>query len=288
MYKYKGKITEFRELPLGIKLIAIMGKKRTKKVLRLMIITTVMMVFMVSASAKEDDKTVSVFNYSNEDIVRVGKVEKVDIPESSDIEIAKIESVSKEVNSSNTIKISQEELDKQLEYQDKKEEDKTKKFELALKENDSETIEHDPELVSDKNIKITEKEIELIAMVVWGEAGNQSYEGKKAVASVVINRLTSGYYGKNVKELIYMGNGSQFNCVRGSKFGKYTEEDLQAVRDVLYINPYPDNMYYYANIDLVYEKGMDVGFADLIEKNIYVKIDDHTFSLGKKGKKNNT
>lgn len=281
MYKYRGRIVEFRELPLGVKIIVIAGKKKTKKMLKLIMIVSVIMTFTVSTSLEEDVKAVTVFNYNNEDIVRVGKIE---LPESSKFEQRLIEVKSDLVDDNKTLKISMKEWEEQLKYQEQKEMEKIEKFEVALSSNENKTLEHDPELINGKNIRITEDDIKLMAMVVHGEAGNQSYEGKKAVASVVINRLTSGYYGKNVNEVVYMGGGSQFNCVRDNRFGYYTEEDLQAVRDVLYINPYPDNMYYYANTDLVYERGMDVNFANFIEKNTYIKIEDHTFALGKEPK----
>lgn len=57
----------------------------------------------------------------------------------------------------------------------------------------------------------TEEEIWLIATVVNWEAGNQSYEGKLAVANVVLNRVRSGKYPNTIKGVIYQK--SQFSGV---------------------------------------------------------------------------
>ena len=42
---------------------------------------------------------------------------------------------------------------------------------------------------SSSDISFTDDEVELLAALVYCEAGNQSYEGKLAVANVVLNRL---------------------------------------------------------------------------------------------------
>ena len=57
----------------------------------------------------------------------------------------------------------------------------------------------------------TEEEIWLIATVVNWEAGNQSYEGKLAVANVVLNRVRSSKYPNTIKGVIYQN--SQFSGV---------------------------------------------------------------------------
>ncbi len=49
----------------------------------------------------------------------------------------------------------------------------------------------------------TEAEIRLLAAITYLEAGNQSYRGKVAVASVVINRLESKRFPDTLKSVIY-------------------------------------------------------------------------------------
>ena len=53
---------------------------------------------------------------------------------------------------------------------------------------------------------LTDEEIYLIAIVVDGEAGNQPYEGKLAVANAVLNRVRSELFPNTVEEVIYQRN----------------------------------------------------------------------------------
>ena len=50
---------------------------------------------------------------------------------------------------------------------------------------------------------ITSEEREMIARLVYLEANTESIECQRAVVSVVMNRLESGYWGKTIKEVIY-------------------------------------------------------------------------------------
>lgn len=50
---------------------------------------------------------------------------------------------------------------------------------------------------------LSEEEIYLLAGVVHMEAGNQSYEGKLAVANVVLNRLLSKRWGSTLESVVY-------------------------------------------------------------------------------------
>lgn len=49
---------------------------------------------------------------------------------------------------------------------------------------------------------ISEKDIELIAKVVYGEARGECFLGKVAVANVALNRLESGRYGKSLSAIL--------------------------------------------------------------------------------------
>ena len=50
---------------------------------------------------------------------------------------------------------------------------------------------------------VTSDEREMIARLVYLEANTESIECQRAVVSVVINRLESGYWGKTIKDVIY-------------------------------------------------------------------------------------
>ena len=84
------------------------------------------------------------------------------------------------------------------------------------------------------SFQLTEEEINLIAAVVSLEAGGESYDGKLAVANVVLNRLESGKYGSSVSAIVYAP--SQFTVVNKPAFQTVLangadESSVQAVKD---------------------------------------------------------
>lgn len=78
---------------------------------------------------------------------------------------------------------------------------------------------------------------ELLASIIYCEAGNQPYEGQVAVGAVIMNRVKSGSYPNSIEEVIYQSG--QFgpaatgwlNRVRSSK--EYSQTALQAAVDAL-------------------------------------------------------
>ena len=52
-------------------------------------------------------------------------------------------------------------------------------------------------------ITVSEDEVYLLATIIYTEAGNQKYEGKLAVANVILNRLISGRYGDTIADVVY-------------------------------------------------------------------------------------
>lgn len=67
------------------------------------------------------------------------------------------------------------------------------------------TAPNDPEFgdgVSEMFYEFTEEEIDLMAACVYFEAGNQSMEGKRLVADVIINRVESNRFPGTVKEVL--------------------------------------------------------------------------------------
>lgn len=51
--------------------------------------------------------------------------------------------------------------------------------------------------------KFTEREIDLMAQLVWHEAGNQDMVGKMLVADTVLNRMESEQFPNTVEEVIF-------------------------------------------------------------------------------------
>ena len=78
---------------------------------------------------------------------------------------------------------------------------------------------------------------ELMASIIYCEAGNQPYEGQVAVGAVIMNRVKSGNYPDSIEAVIYQSGqfGSAatgwLNRVRSSK--GYSQTALQAAVDAL-------------------------------------------------------
>ena len=90
---------------------------------------------------------------------------------------------------------------------------------------------------------------ELLASIIYCEAGNQPYEGQVAVGAVIMNRVKSGSYPNSIEEVIYQSG--QFgpaatgwlNRVRSSK--GYSQTALQAAGDALNgSNPIENCLYF--------------------------------------------
>lgn len=67
-------------------------------------------------------------------------------------------------------------------------------------------------------INCSDSELDMLAAIVYCEAGGESYKGKLAVAAVVVNRVQSSRYPNNVEDVIKQK--SQFSPVRSGRFAK--------------------------------------------------------------------
>lgn len=65
---------------------------------------------------------------------------------------------------------------------------------------------------NDKCISISKNDIDLMAKLVYGESRGEPFEGKVAVASVVLNRLLSPNFPNTIEGVIFQTNA--FSCVR--------------------------------------------------------------------------
>lgn len=74
-------------------------------------------------------------------------------------------------------------------------------------------------------------DMELIAQLVEAEAGNQSLEGKRLVACVIINRIESPYFPDNAYDVIFQEG--QFSVTKNGAWEKAAynmkESDYEAV-----------------------------------------------------------
>lgn len=67
-------------------------------------------------------------------------------------------------------------------------------------------------------INCSDSELDMLAAIVYCEAGGECYKGKLAVAAVVVNRVQSSRYPDNVEAVIKQK--SQFSPVRSGRFAK--------------------------------------------------------------------
>ena len=69
---------------------------------------------------------------------------------------------------------------------------------------------------SGTKLDYTQTDLAMLAAIIECEAGNQSYEGKLAVASVIINRVLNPRFGDSISSVIYASG--QFSPVASGRF----------------------------------------------------------------------
>ncbi len=111
----------------------------------------------------------------------------------------------------------------------------------------------------------TDAEKEMIAKVVYAEARGECFDGRVAVAQVVINRYQSGKYGPTLKRVIY--KRYQFAVSK-----KYTAPCMEAVEYAIENMPYPEDMYYF-------RVSKSKHWRNFV---YYNRIGNHSFYCGKK------
>ncbi len=68
---------------------------------------------------------------------------------------------------------------------------------------------------SNNSVYITDEDVYLMSQVVYAESCGESYSGKVAVASVILNRASHGGFPKSISGVINQKNA--FSCVRDGK-----------------------------------------------------------------------
>lgn len=109
-----------------------------------------------------------------------------------------------------------------------------------------------------------EEDMELMARTVHAEARGEEFEGKVAVAQVIINRYESGRFGDSIRRVVFARN--QFAVSK-----KYDDECMQAVEAAVEEKLHPEDMYYFR----VSKKKKWRNFV------FYDRIGDHSFYCAK-------
>lgn len=92
-------------------------------------------------------------------------------------------------------------------------------------------------------------DMELLAAIIFCEAGNQPYDGQVAVGAVIMNRVRSGVYPNSITDVIYQSG--QFGPAMTGWLDSilasqgYTETAMQAAEDAIGgANPIGDCLYF--------------------------------------------
>jgi spore germination cell wall hydrolase CwlJ-like protein len=74
------------------------------------------------------------------------------------------------------------------------------------------------EVKHQEGVNYSDQDLKLLACLVHAEAGTQSYEGKLAVANVVLNRVKSSDYPDSIEAVIYQSG--QFSVAHSGSLDK--------------------------------------------------------------------
>ncbi|PCK21840.1 cell wall hydrolase [Bacillus pumilus] len=88
------------------------------------------------------------------------------------------------------------------------------------------------ETSSKNETRYSNQEMDLLSRLVHAEAKGESYAGKKAVASVVLNRVEHGSFPDSVRGVIYQRNAFQ-PVSNGSINDKADQDSIKAVKQVV-------------------------------------------------------
>ncbi|MFD3260501.1 cell wall hydrolase [Paenibacillus lentus] len=122
------------------------------------------------------------------------------------------------------------------------------------------------------NYALTDEELHLLHKIVMAEAEGEPYEGKVAVANVVLNRLRSANYPDTIKKVIYQK--SQFSPVQNGRMDRVTpnEDSIRAVTEALHgRKEVSDDTYYFLSLSLATD------FTIAHTKSKSKEIGNHTF-----------
>lgn len=92
-------------------------------------------------------------------------------------------------------------------------------------------------------------DLELLACIVWAEAGNQDLYGKELVADVILNRVDDPRFPDTIKDVIFQSG--QFSTVRNGALNKayynVTQECFDAVVNELQSRNDSEALFFCAN-----------------------------------------
>lgn len=99
-----------------------------------------------------------------------------------------------------------------------------------------ETVTEEEEEITATNrwgITLTEEEIDLLARIVWLEAGGEPELGQQAVVEVILNRMASDIYPDTLYDVLSQKHPVQFCSWKNREIAKPTEKEYRSIEEVL-------------------------------------------------------
>ena len=98
---------------------------------------------------------------------------------------------------------------------------------------------------SSRKVYVSNSDIELMSKVVFRESRGEPYEGKVAVASVILNRALNPQFPSTIQGVIHQKNA--FSCVKNGQISATPDESCyRAVQDALKgIDPTGEALFFY-------------------------------------------
>ncbi|SHJ76343.1 N-acetylmuramoyl-L-alanine amidase [Clostridium cavendishii DSM 21758] len=124
---------------------------------------------------------------------------------------------------------------------------------------------------SNKSIYLTEDDVHLMAQVVYAESKGEPYEGKVAVASVILNRVVNPKFPNTISGVIMQKNA--FSCVKNGVINVEPDTDsYKAVKDAIKGADPSNNALFFYN-----PKSSTCSWMGQIEKKNKKSIGQHVF-----------
>lgn len=125
------------------------------------------------------------------------------------------------------------------------------------------------------NLYVTKNDIHLMAQIVYGESCAEPYEGKVAVASVILNRLKDSHFPNNIESVVKQK--AAFSCLKNNKINVTPNENCyKAVKDALNGKDPTNNAVFFYNPKIATSPWMKN-----TNKNNSKKIGNHVFFIVK-------
>lgn len=125
------------------------------------------------------------------------------------------------------------------------------------------------------SVLISPEEKELLSRLVEAEAKGESFEGKVAVAEVVLNRVDSPEFPNTITNVIYevVGNAYAFSPVQNGEIKKpASEEAKKAVDNAISSKDRLQNALYFYNPDIATDNWIR-------SRKVVKSIDNHVFAI---------